>query len=65
MQGQVNKIKSDRGFGFIRTDSGEDVFFHSSSVADNGFEMLREGQDVTFETENSPRGPRATDVKPA
>ena len=65
MQGQVNKLKTDRGFGFIRSDSGEDVFFHSSAVADGGFDRLREGQNVTFDTENSPRGPRASNVRPA
>jgi CspA family cold shock protein len=65
VQGQVNKLKTDRGFGFIRSESGEDVFFHSSAVADGGFDLLREGQAVTFETESSPRGPRARDVRPA
>ena len=65
MQGQVNKLKTDRGFGFIRSDSGEDVFFHSSAVADDGFDRLREGQNVTFDTESSPRGPRASNVRPA
>ncbi len=63
MQGTIKKINSERGFGFIRTDTGEDVFFHNSSVADGGFDRLREGQQVTFETEPSPRGPRAREVK--
>ncbi len=63
MRGQVNKLKADRGFGFIRTSSGEDLFFHQSAVADGGFDNLREGQEVTFETESSPRGPRARDVR--
>lgn len=65
MRGQVNRLKNDRGFGFIRSTNGEDVFFHRSAVADNGFDRLREGQEVTFETEDSPRGARAKDVKPA
>ena len=63
MQGLVKKLNSERGFGFIRGDRGEDVFFHNSSVADGGFAQLREGQQVTFETEPSPRGPRARDVR--
>ena len=63
MQGLVRKLNSERGFGFIRGDRGEDVFFHSSSVANGGFEQLREGQQVTFETESSARGPRARDVR--
>jgi CspA family cold shock protein len=64
MQGQVKKINADRGFGFIGSGSGEDVFFHRSAVADGGFDLLREGQEVTYETESSPRGPRARDVRP-
>jgi CspA family cold shock protein len=65
MQGTVNTLKTDRGFGFIRSESGEDVFFHRSAVADDGFDRLQEGQAVTFETEQSPRGARAKDVRPA
>jgi cold shock protein len=64
MRGTVNRLKLDRGFGFIRSSGGEDVFFHRSSVTDGSFDTLREGQEVTFETENSPRGIRARDVKP-
>ena len=59
MRGQVNKLKADRGFGFIRSTAGEEVFFHQSAVSDGGFDQLREGQEVTFEVESSPRGPRA------
>ena len=64
MQGQINKLKNDRGFGFIRSEGGEDLFFHSSSVVDGGFDQLREGQEVTYDTESSPRGPRACNVRP-
>lgn len=64
MQGKIKRINADRGFGFIGCESGDDVFFHSSSVAENGFNLLREHQEVTFETESSPRGPRACDVRP-
>ncbi len=59
----------DRGFGFIApaSGSGDDIFFHSSAVADNGFNQLQEGQKVTFEQEADPRNPsrqRATAVTP-
>lgn len=64
-------IKSivDRGYGFIAPDSGsdKDVFFHSTSVAHNGFDQLREGMKVSFEQEADPRDPsrqRATQVTP-
>ena len=46
-----------RGFGFITPDAGgdKDVFFHSSSVADNGFDNLREGMQVSYDQEPDPR----------
>ena len=65
MQGKIAKLKADKGYGFIKSEYGEELFFHSSGVADEGFANLQEGQDVTFETESSPRGPRARDVRPA
>ena len=71
-QGVVKKIVSDRGFGFISQDNGTDVFFHHSSVVDEGFDNLQEGQTVEYdidEGESSGRrgskGPRAVNVKPA
>lgn len=64
-RGRVNRLKNDRGFGFIRGGDGRDVFFHRSSVADDGFDDLREGQEVTYEFEDSPKGPRANQVTPA
>ncbi len=64
-QGTIKKIAADKGFGFIRPDSGEqDVFFHHSSVVEGSFESLTEGQSVTFEVASSPKGPRAENVTP-
>ncbi len=64
-QGTIKKIVVDKGFGFIRPDDGDqDVFFHHSSVAEGSFETLNEGQPVTFEEANSPKGPRAENVTP-
>jgi CspA family cold shock protein len=60
----------DRGFGFIApdgSDSREELFFHHSSVADRGFEMLQVGQRVSFEVAPDPRDPgrqRAINVVP-
>ena len=65
MEGQIARLKRDRGFGFITANEGNDIFFHRSTVADDGFDQLREGQAVVFEAEDSPRGPRATSVRPA
>src|SRR5262249_44725853 len=56
MQGTIKKIVSDRGFGFIATDSGSELFFHASSVEGEAFDALREGQQVDFTSEQDPRG---------
>jgi len=49
-QGSVARIINDRGFGFIKPEDGaDDVFFHHSSVANNGFDGLAEGQPVEYE----------------
>ena len=61
----------ERGFGFITRDhttGHQDLFFHRSAVADDGFPRLREGQRVSFEEEPDPRDPdrrRAVNVRPA
>ncbi|MFP6766559.1 MAG: cold shock domain-containing protein, partial [Planctomycetaceae bacterium] len=60
-QGLV-KTLTDRGFGFISSDSG-DIFFHMSTVEGTHFEALQEGQAVEYETESGPKGPRATVVR--
>ncbi len=63
-EGTIKKL-TDKGFGFIDTGNGEDMFFHMSSVVDVSYEDLREGQKVTFSLGEGPKGPRAEDVKPA
>ena len=53
--GTIKSLR-DRGFGFIAPDGGgEDLFFHHSSVTDGGFEMMQEGQKVTFDKGADPR----------
>ena len=61
--GKVKKLVADRGFGFISDTDGREVFFHQSSLIDARFDSLSEGQDVEFEVEKSPKGPRAINVK--
>lgn len=53
----------DKGFGFIRDDTGQQHFFHRSDVRGAVFEMLREGQRVQFTPEDSDKGPRAGNVQ--
>jgi len=62
-QGTIKKLISDKGFGFIATDA-EDLFFHRSAVADNGFEDLREGDSIEYTIGQGPKGPCAENVKP-
>jgi CspA family cold shock protein len=61
--GTIARLLIDKGFGFIRDESGVEHFFHRSAVRHSVFELLREGQRVEFSTEESPKGPRAGDVR--
>jgi CspA family cold shock protein len=61
-EGNIKKL-TDKGFGFIDTDSGKDLFFHSSSVQGAGFDALREGQKVSYTEGRGPKGPCAENVK--
>lgn len=60
-QGKIKKL-TEKGFGFIETDSG-DLFFHMSAVQDVRYEDLHEGQTVEYEAGSGPKGPRAEWVK--
>jgi CspA family cold shock protein len=60
-EGTIKRV-TDRGFGFITTGT-KDLFFHSSAVQGVSFEELREGQKVSFTEGQSPKGPRAENVK--
>jgi CspA family cold shock protein len=63
--GTVKWFNDSKGFGFITpADGSKDVFVHFSAIADQGgFRTLAEGQEVTFDTENGPKGPQAVNVK--
>lgn len=63
MTGVIKRL-TDKGFGFITPDGEDkDVFFHTSALVDVMFDDLREGDKVTFETEQSDKGPRAVNVQ--
>jgi CspA family cold shock protein len=64
-RGTVARLVRDRGFGFVRTQGGDEIFFHSSALPGGLFDTLQEGQELEFETETDPRGrgERARDVK--
>ena len=61
-EGTIKRL-TDKGFGFINTGGGEDMFFHSSSVQGVSFDTLREGQKVSYTEGRGPKGPRAENVK--
>jgi len=64
MQGTIKRIVRDRGFGFIRSNEGQEVFFHRSSLQQLDFDSLKEGEAVDFDMERGEKGPRATAVRP-
>jgi CspA family cold shock protein len=58
--------KRDEGYGFIKPEDGsKDVFFHASSLVDIAFDDLSEGDAVTFDVEQGPKGPAATNIAKA
>ena len=61
--GTIARLLIDKGFGFIRDEGGIEHFFHRSAVRGAVFELLREGQRVEFQTEESTKGPRAGEVR--
>ncbi|MFD2370302.1 cold-shock protein [Brevibacillus sp. GCM10020057] len=61
--GRVKWFNSEKGFGFIEREGGEDVFVHFSAIQEEGYKTLDEGQEVTFEVENGQRGPQAVNVQ--
>ncbi len=63
--GTVKWFNSDKGFGFITAENGNDVFVHFSAIQGEGFKTLEEGQAVTFDIEDGQRGPQATNVNKA
>lgn len=62
MQGTVKWFNSEKGYGFIARESGDDVFVHASALKTDGDRTLEEGQRVEFEIERGQRGLQATNV---
>jgi cold shock protein len=63
--GIIKRLVSDKGFGFVQASDGTEYFFHQSACADTRFDALREGQAVTFEKGQGPKGPRAENIRVA
>lgn len=62
VNGTVKWFNATKGYGFISTEDGEDVFVHYSAIEEEGFKTLEEGQSVEFEIVEGEKGPQATNV---
>ena len=60
--GIVKWFNSEKGFGFISVEGGDDVFVHFSAIQGDGYKTLEEGQEVSFEIVDGARGPQAANV---
>ncbi|HYQ48674.1 MAG: cold-shock protein [Nitrospirae bacterium] len=61
-QGTVKWFNDSKGYGFITSEDGSDVFVHHTSIQGNGFKSLAEGDKVSFDVEKGPKGPKAVNV---
>ncbi|HAP32256.1 MAG TPA: cold-shock protein [Firmicutes bacterium] len=64
MQGKVKWFNAEKGYGFIQSNDGGDVFVHFSAIQQEGFKALQEGQAVEFDVVDGNRGPQAANVVP-
>jgi CspA family cold shock protein len=61
--GTVKWFNNDKGYGFIKRDSGEDVFVHHSAIQQAGYRTLNEGEKVEFDVKQGPKGLQAENVR--
>ena len=64
MQGTIKRVVREKGFGFILSPDGKDVFFHRNGLQRMDFEDLQKGTTVEFDVEQGAKGPRAANVRP-
>jgi CspA family cold shock protein len=64
-RGKVKWFNDQKGFGFLEQEGGPDVFVHYSSIKGEGFKTLAEGDEVTFDVVQGPKGPKAENVQRA
>ncbi len=64
MNGTVKWFSAEKGYGFITTEDGQDIFAHFSQIVKDGFKTLEEGQAVTFDVVESDKGQQAENIEP-
>ena len=64
MNGTVKWFNAEKGYGFITTEDGQDIFAHFSQIVKDGFKTLEEGQAVTFDVVESDKGQQAENIEP-
>ncbi|WP_085522521.1 cold-shock protein [Tuberibacillus sp. Marseille-P3662] len=62
MEGTVKWFNSEKGYGFIEREGGDDVFVHFSAIEGEGFKTLEDGESIKFDVEEGRRGPQAVNV---
>ena len=62
-EGAVKWFNEKKGYGFIQQENGQDLFVHYTAIQTEGFKTLTEGQRVSFEVEETPKGPKAKNVQ--
>ena len=62
MTGKVKWFNSEKGYGFITTDEGEDLFAHFSQIQKDGYKSLEEGEAVSFDVVDGDKGPQAANI---
>ncbi len=63
MNGKVKWFSAEKGYGFITSEDGKDVFAHFSQINNEGFKTLSEGQEVSFELVDGEKGPQAANIE--
>ncbi|EFI84592.1 Cold shock protein CspD [Listeria grayi] len=61
--GKVKWFNNEKGYGFIETENGEDIFAHFTAIQGDGYKTLEEGQSVSFEVVEGNRGPQAANIE--
>ncbi len=62
MTGKVKWFNAEKGYGFITTENGEDIFAHFSQIQKDGFKSLEEGEAVSFDVVEGQKGPQASNI---